>query len=137
MDIWISAEIDANALVNFNKIRLRCEALINEELGKSELSDLDLHIRYIPIVMINSALEEYPTRSKFYGNVLLSAPQIEYGVFLSGDRILDQIQVFFAGLRKDLDLVEIDLWNKKYRIELDNILMIAENTLINEEITKK
>jgi hypothetical protein len=137
MDVWISAEIDFEALNRFNCLRIRSESLINSAIASSELSGIDLHIRYIPIVMDPSVLKEYPPRSKFSGNLLISAPQLDIRSFLADCKIFEQIALFFSGLKKDIELIKIHGWEKRHKEIFIDIIESVEKSLIEEELMKR
>ena len=104
MIFWASSEADSKAHLNLNAVRLSVEPYINEAAAISELSSLEIKIRYIPIVMGSEFLSRYPARSKIRKKQKLydCAPQLPHQPFVDGSWA-EQVATYLQGLNECAD----------------------------------
>jgi hypothetical protein len=86
MIFWESCEAEKSVFKRVVEIGQRAEFEINGELNNSILSDSDIKLRYIPIVMSDMFKNDYPARSKLRikERIYDCAPQLSYKTFLKG-----------------------------------------------------
>ena len=104
MIFWASSEADIKADRNLNAVRLSVEPYINEKATLTELSSLDVKIRYIPIVMGSEFLSRYPARSKIRKRQKLydCSPQLPHQIFVNGSW-KEQLSAYLEGLEECFD----------------------------------
>ena len=64
MEFWASSESYAPADSNLERARHFVEPYLNDTLEKSSMADVELKLRYIPIVMPVDMHDRYKERSK-------------------------------------------------------------------------
>jgi hypothetical protein len=86
MNFWASAEVFQPAHAGLDRARRCIEPYLNAAFARSSLANIDAKLRYVPIVMPEEALGNYPERSKLRRKQKLydCAPQLDYEVFVSG-----------------------------------------------------
>ena len=80
-------------------VRDQVERYLNEAFVASVLADLNIKIRYVPIVMDNEARLNYPARSKarLKEKIYDCAPQLAYQPFIVGNWS-EQVCEYLLGL---------------------------------------
>jgi hypothetical protein len=101
MRFWASSESDrfcGPALVASEKL---VEPLIIAALAEEPLADLEVKIRYVPIVMDEQGQRRYPARSRVRKAQRLydCAPQLDYLTFKKG-RSEEQLAEYLRGLEE-------------------------------------
>ena len=101
LEIIYRAETQLSANQALDKTSLATERAIEAALAKSSLRDLEVKIRYIPIVMDDEAKARYPARSRLErkNRIFNCCPQLPIEPFLSGG-LKDRFQVYVDGLRE-------------------------------------
>lgn len=99
MIFWASAEVYKDAYDAMVKSRRSVEPFLNAEFAASGLATLDCKLRYVPIIMPEYMLGNYPARSKLRKKEKLydCAPQLDYDVFVTGS-FRDQLQEYIRGI---------------------------------------
>lgn len=99
MYLSASAEVYRSAYASLDSVRKRVVPYLNRAFAASELSELRVEIRYVPIVMPESMRNRYPDRSKLHLNKCLydCAPQLAYEVFVSGSEDM-QVLEYIKGI---------------------------------------
>jgi hypothetical protein len=100
MKILVSSESDALAYESLARLSVDVEQRLNEVLSDSSLAEVDLQIRYVPIVMPPELQARYPARSKALvkSKVLDCSPQLNYSIFADGTSEL-QFKEYLRGIR--------------------------------------
>lgn len=103
MLFWASSEEDMSISNPLNQVRFAVEPHLNRQIAQSDLSDLDLEIRYIPIVMRPEWIERYPARSsaRIKQRIYVCAPQLDYQIFLTGTQS-EQLKEYVRGVATSL-----------------------------------
>jgi hypothetical protein len=109
MEFWASCEVyqpATKALSNTSKI---VAPYLIYNFDEGILKELDLRLRYIPIVMPVEWHDKYTARSRAHikKKVYDCAPQLEYNIFISDD-VGGQIREYLRGLE------EVSLHLKKF-----------------------
>lgn len=104
MEFWAAAEVEKQAYKNVTLVRRLVEEYLNSEFEKSSLALFKCRIRYIPIVMPESAKARYPARSKLRKkeNLYDCAPQLDYDVFVDGT-LEEQLREYIRGIEETAD----------------------------------
>lgn len=99
MKIWASTECHQPAYASVSRARRLVEAHLNEAFARSAFSDLDMTLRYVPIVMPVEFHDRYKERSKAQvdQSIYDCAPHLDYEVFVSGT-ITEQIREYLRGI---------------------------------------
>jgi hypothetical protein len=99
MEFWASSESYIKASDNLFNTRRLVEPHLNYAFENSSLNDLNIELRYIPIVMDPESLANYPERSraKIKQKVYVCAPQLDYQTFVDGT-LSDQLDEYLAGI---------------------------------------
>lgn len=99
MLISASAEVFQLAYPALDRARRLTIPYLNSAFKLSNLADLAIEIRYVPIVMPEGMRERYPARSRLRlkDHVFESAPQLNYEVFVSGSSSM-QIEEYLSGI---------------------------------------
>jgi hypothetical protein len=84
MQFWASSETYGTTGETSEVIRRPLEQRINEELNRSDLKDLAIKYRYVPIIMPLELLEKYKARSRVSkkNRICDCAPQLDYDLFI-------------------------------------------------------
>ena len=100
MRITVSSESDAVAYRHLASLSADVEQRLNSLLSESRLADVDLQVRYVPIVMPPDLLERYPARSRAHieKRIIDCSPQLNHSVFSDGTPALRRKE-YLAGLR--------------------------------------
>ncbi len=101
MNFWASSESDAKSGTNLDVVRASVEAYLNRAFAESILEDIDLEIRYVPIVMSEASRARYPARSRarLKSKIYDCAPQLPYEPFITGDWS-DRVEAYLLGLEE-------------------------------------
>lgn len=99
MHIWASAEVFQLAYPALDRLRKLVVPYLNAAFAVSNLADLAIEIRYVPIVMPDGMRERYPARSRLHLKKHLydCAPQLNYEVFVSGSEQM-QLKEYLDGI---------------------------------------
>jgi hypothetical protein len=99
MEFWASAEVYQPADAGLDRTRRCITPFLNTQFAASNLASLKCKLRYIPIVMPESAHERYPARSKLRKKQQLydCAPLLNYSVFVDGT-FEDQLREYLRGI---------------------------------------
>jgi hypothetical protein len=102
-----SAEVVNEVADRCRLIGCAVEDLINERLQSGELSDVDLKVRYVPIIMPPDRAADYPARSKVstQQRLLDCAPQLNFDAF-SGPSVETSAEEYLQGLIACIPLLE-------------------------------
>lgn len=86
MIFWESCEAERMAYGNLVAVAKAATPYLNEEFENSLLRDLNIKLRYIPIVMPEQNRTSYPERSKarIKQAIYDCAPQLDYPTFVNG-----------------------------------------------------
>lgn len=86
MFFWNSSESFRPATDNLMRVAKAVEPYLNTEFENSSLKDLNIKLRYIPIVMPVHMREKYTERSKarIKQAIYDCAPQLDYPTFVDG-----------------------------------------------------
>ena len=101
MRIVYSAELEGEVLVAFNDVVLATERPLEAILEDSRLRDLDVLIRYVPIIMGERNRLRYPARSRLdrKNRAFNCSPQLPIEPFLTGTPE-ERISAYLNGLRE-------------------------------------
>lgn len=107
MNFWASSESLAPADCNLERARQSVEPYIVSALNNSLLSNIDMLIRYVPIVMPIDMHERYPARSKsrIKQRIYDCAPHLEYEIFVTGN-FEQQIKEYLRGIALSIPHLE-------------------------------
>lgn len=99
MKFWASSESYAEADFNLDRARRCIEPYIIDVLRKSSMSNIDITIRYVPIVMPKDMHDRYKERSraKIKQGIYECAPHLDYEIFTS-DNFHAQISEYIRGI---------------------------------------
>lgn len=99
MNFWASSETYQHAEADLERARRCVEPYLNEALKISSIADLELTIRYVPIVMPKEMHDRYKERSKarIKQKIYDCAPHLDYDVFVSRD-FDSQIAEYLRGI---------------------------------------
>lgn len=100
MEFWASSETYLPASAGVESVRQTTEPILNRLLAQSRFADVQIRIRYIPIVMPSVMHEKYTPRSqaRLKQRILDCAPQIDYDVYLDGD-FPKQLDTYLDGIK--------------------------------------
>ena len=86
MEFRAAAEVHQPAYAALTKVRRCFEPFLNSAFSASSLASLDCKLRYVPIVMPETAHDRYPARSKLRRKERLydCAPILDYEIFVHG-----------------------------------------------------
>ncbi len=101
MIIVYSAELERGILDAYNDVSARTEAALEAAIKDSPLRDLDVKIRYVPIIMGEEFRLRYPARSRLErkNRVFNCSPQLPFQPFLSGT-LAERLTVYINGMRE-------------------------------------
>jgi hypothetical protein len=87
MEFWASSESYIKASENLDNTWRLIEPYLNNNFSHSSLKNLNIKLRYIPIVMKPESIHRYPERSKsrIKQRIYDCAPQLDYQTFVDGD----------------------------------------------------
>ena len=99
MKFWASSESFRPATPALVAVERCVEPYLNAAFENSSLATIDGLIRYVPIVMPEDALGNYPERSKLRRkqNIYDCAPQLDYNVFVDGS-LEEQLAEYLRGI---------------------------------------
>lgn len=100
MEFWASAEVSQVAFESIANCADCVEPFLNKEFGRSKLAELDLKIRYVPIVMPDKMHAEYKERSRAYlkKNIYDCSPHLDFRTFTSAG-FPEQLTEYLRGIR--------------------------------------
>jgi hypothetical protein len=103
MKFWASSETFIEVDDSVELCRRLVESYLNEKLDTIQLNNLQLKIRYVPIVMPKCLISKYPERSicRIRSMIYDCAPQLDYETFLngsSGDKIQEYVRGIFSSV---------------------------------------
>jgi hypothetical protein len=100
LEYVVSSESDAAAYPAVDQVSRAVELAFRDALRSSPLHDIQLTLRYVPIVMPTGLRERYPPRSKarVKQRILDCSPQLSYEPFV-GDSFRSQLEAYVQGLR--------------------------------------
>jgi hypothetical protein len=106
LEFWASSESDAASFGALDRVRRSVEPVLQEMLASSNLAAANLRFRYVPIVMTDEILDQYPARSRaqLKQRILDCAPQLDRRSFIHGS-FGDQVQTYVEGIRTALPLL--------------------------------
>jgi len=101
MEFVFSSEVDKTALFQMHEVREAVRISLEDAVAKSTLSELDVRVRYIPIIMKAENLERFPARSRLErkNRIFNCCPQLDIQIFLTGTQS-ERVAVFVNGLRE-------------------------------------
>jgi hypothetical protein len=101
MEFFFSSEVDQSALHQMFETRAKMKPLLEEMIAGSSLADLDVEVRYVPIIMKVEDRAHYPARSRVRRKerVYSCAPQLDIEPFLTGTPS-DRFAEYIGGLRE-------------------------------------
>jgi len=99
MEFWASAEVHGVAFDDLETTRKCVEPYLNTAFAQSSLADVDMELRYIPIVMPVDMHERYTERSRarVKQRVYACAPHLDYDLFVSGT-LEQQLNEYLRGI---------------------------------------
>ena len=99
MDYRSSCEVDSHAHVGVAISGYLVEQYLKMAIAKSGLTELDVKLRYVPIIMPKDSLDLYPARSELREKEKLydCAPQLSFEIFVSG-KLDEQLKEYLLGL---------------------------------------
>lgn len=130
------AEVDLPAYDALTKVRRTVEPLLNSSLSQSSLAELDILLRYVPIVMPVSAKDGYPERSAadYAKKIYDCSPQLNFEVFVSGT-FGDQLQEYINGIAvAGPHLSQLGV-SAEHISEFENILKEVTSDILSEHGT--
>lgn len=102
MIFWASVEAEGDAYEPYVEVSRPAEEWFNERFADSPLADIELELRYIPIVM-GKILREWKykarSRAEIKKRVYNCCPQLDYVTFLSGS-LEARAEEYVRGLRE-------------------------------------
>jgi hypothetical protein len=100
VEFWASSETYEPADHASEAVRRVIEPLLNHRLTNSRFANVQLLLRYVPVIMPTEILDRYPARSRarIKQRVLECAPQLRYETFVSGS-FNDQVDAYLNGIR--------------------------------------
>jgi hypothetical protein len=133
MKFWASSESYGPAGVNVERARQIVEPYLVKALNESLLKNVELEIRYVPIVMPSDMHKIYPQRSRAHvkKKIFDCAPHLCYEVFNSTD-YAQQISQYVRGIEQSVPhLAKFGL--TPVQIEaFEHILVYVEQNLKSE-----
>lgn len=132
MEFFFSMEVSSLVFPVLWDIQSVSSFLFEEKIKNSKLNDINLSLRYIPIIMEGERLKKYPSRSSVNKkkNIILSAPQLKIDIFINFPHenmmieYFSGIDFFFPGMIK----LEIDLnFIEDFRRICEEIFFISSN----------
>lgn len=101
MHIVYRAEVDVAAHLALHRVSVAVEEALKTAICSSSLQDLDVKIRYIPIVMAEAGRKRYLARSRLErkNRIYNCCPQLAIEPFLSGTNN-ERYAEYMAGLRE-------------------------------------
>ncbi|OYW58806.1 MAG: hypothetical protein B7Z10_11675 [Rhodobacterales bacterium 32-66-7] len=101
MEFFFSSEVDKTALFQMHEVGEAVRISLTDAVAKSTLSELDVRVRYIPIIMKAENLARFPARSRLErkNRIFNCCPQLDIQIFLTGTRS-ERVAVFVNGLRE-------------------------------------
>lgn len=94
-------EADISVLFAYNDVAAQAEAAIETIIKDSPLHDLDVKIRYVPIIMGEKDRARYPARSRLdrKNRAYNCSPQLPIEPFLTGT-LAERFTVYLNGMRE-------------------------------------
>ena len=101
MKFTASAEVESSVGANILAAIRVVIPYLNEGGSKSLLSDFDIEVRYIPIIMSDERKQHYPARSKIRkkGRLYDCAPQLDFETLVTGAHD-ERLAEYLHGLRE-------------------------------------
>ena len=95
MEFWASSESYIKASDNLDNTWRLVEPYLNNMFENSNLDDLKIKLRYVPIVMKPESAHRYPARSRslIKQKIYDCAPQLDYQIFIDGT-LSDQLDEY-------------------------------------------
>jgi hypothetical protein len=133
MIFWASAEVFQPAYDMLRRCRVSIEERLNKDLAKSSLLNLNVQIRYVPIVMPSDMIARYPARTNVQKSkrLLDCAPQLDYDAFIDTDFPRALHEYIQGIIRESHHLSELGLSTSQI-IEFVRIVGDAENEIMSE-----
>ena len=133
MEFWGSAEVHGPAFDDLVRAEKCVEPYLNAAFAKSTLADVDLLLRYVPIVMPVDMHERYKERSKALKKQRIydCAPHLNYDLFVSGT-LEQQLNEYLRGVALSVPhLHKFGLTLEQVR-EFEEILASATERILDE-----
>lgn len=133
MEFWASSESFQPADFGLERSRLCVEPYLSATFAKSSLADVDLKLRYIPIVMPVEMHERYMERSKarLKQRIYVCAPHLKYDVFVSG-HLEQQLEEYLRGVESSTKHLHKFGLKQNQIFEFEQILASAVEAIFTE-----
>jgi hypothetical protein len=101
MNFWASSEVHSPASLGSEAVRRFVVPYINAALTASTLGEVQVEVRYVPIIMPAAMKSRYPARTRVVKRTGTydCAPQLDYDVFVEGtfmDQVDEYLRPFLA-----------------------------------------
>lgn len=134
MIFWASSESFEKADKYLERTRLSVEPYLNKLLNDHGFGDIELTIRFVPIVMPYEFHSKYKERSRIYikKNIYDLSPHLHFDVFIVDD-YESQINEYIDGIKKCIPNLEKFAIQNLDIEQFDRTIEIARRNLIQNQ----